>query len=378
MERSTEIELLQELITLQEKGSAFLDETVTSNPVGNYYDPRRFEAECDQILRKDPRPIAHSSELAQPGSFLRRDIAGLPALLTRDSDGVAHAFLNICRHRGNQLVQETSGRKHRFSCPYHAWTFSNRGELVGVPHEEQGFPEMDRKCMGLKRLGCVERYGWIWVSPSGEDAPDVDGLLAGLAPDFEWFAAADLRVQHSDEAIREANWKILIEGALESYHFIVAHTRTVAKLFNDNLSTYQRFGPHLRSAISRKSLSELKDMPSDRWHLRDHAAILYTIFPATQIVAVQDHIETIQYEPLSPTSTRVRFSILAPKDRLESEEDLAHWANNQEMTWTTLDEDFSLGESIQVGLKSGANEVLTFGRFEGALAAFNQNVNSRL
>ena len=378
MERSAEIGLLQELLTLQQKGSAFLDERVATNPVGNYYDPVRFEAECEQILRKDSRPAAHSSELAEPGSFLRRDIAGLPVLLTRDSDGVAHAFLNVCRHRGNQLVSEQTGRKQRFTCPYHAWTFSNQGELVGVPHGEQGFPDLDRKCMGLKRLGCVERYGWIWISPSSEDAPDVDGLLAGLAPDFEWFAAADLRVVHTDEAIREANWKILIEGALESYHFMVAHKGTVAKLFNDNLSTYQRFGPHLRSAISRQSLSELKDMPTDSWRLRDHAAILYTIFPATQIVAVQDHIETIQYEPLSASSTRVRFQILAPKDRLLGEDDLAHWANNQEMTWTTLDEDFSIGENIQAGLKTGANEHLTFGRFEGALAAFNQNVNSRL
>lgn len=378
MERSTEIKLLQELLTLQERGSAFLDESVATNPVERYFDSARFEQERDQILRKDPRPIAHSSELAEPGSFLRLDIAGLPALLTRDSDGVAHAFLNICRHRGNQIVAERSGRKARFSCKYHGWTYSNRGELVGVPHGEQGFPQMNRECMGLKRLGCVERYGWIWISPYSEDAPDVDGLLAGLAPDFEWFAAADFQVQHSAEAIREANWKILIEGALESYHFMVAHTKTVGKLFNDNLSTYQRFGPHLRSAISRQSLSELKDMPSDRWHLRDHAAILYTIFPATQIVLVQDHIETIQYEPLSATTTQVRFHILAPKDRLMNEDDLAHWANNKEMTWTTLDEDFTIGENIQAGLKTGANEHLTFGRFEGALAAFNQNVNSRL
>ena len=378
MERSTEIKLLQELITLQEKGSAFLDESVATNPVGNYFDPARFEKERDQILRKDPRPIAHSSELAEPGAFLRRDIAGLPALMTRDSDGAAHAFLNVCRHRGNQLVSERTGRKERFSCPYHGWTFNNRGALVGVPHGEQGFPGVDRDCMGLKRLGCAEKYGWIWVSPSSEEMPDVDGLLAGLAPDFEGFAAADLRVLHSDEAIREANWKILIEGALEAYHFMVAHTKTVGKLFNDNLSTYQRFGPHLRSAISRKSLSELKDMPSDRWCLRDHAAILYTIFPATQIVVVQDNIETIQYEPLSATSTRVRFHTLAPKDQLVREDDLAHWANNHEMTWTTLDEDFSIGENIQAGLKTGANDALTFGRFEGALAAFNENVNSRL
>ena len=226
MQRSTEISLLQELLTLQEKGSAFLDESVATNPVGNYYDSRRFEAECDQILRKDPRPIAHSSELAKPGAFLRRDIAGLPALLTRDSDGVAHAFLNICRHRGNLLVQETSGRKHRFTCPYHAWTFSNRGELVGVPHGDQGFPEMDRNCMGLKRLGCVERYGWIWISPASEDAPDVDELSVidtGRAGGFTVSAGqASVQVRLSQPAGLFALKHLLdqVDAAARSVQFI--------------------------------------------------------------------------------------------------------------------------------------------------------------
>ena len=378
MQRSTEIELLQELISLQDERSAFLDESIATNPVENYFDPDRFESECAHILRKDPRPIAHASELPEPGAFLRRDIAGLPALLTRDSDGVAHAFLNVCRHRGNQLVAETKGSKQRFTCRYHGWTFSNRGELMGVPHGAQGFPEMDHKCMGLKRLGCTERYGWLWVSPSGEDAPDVDTLLAGLAADFKWFDSSKLCVLHADEAIRKANWKILIEGALESYHFKVAHTNTVSKTLNDNLSTYQRFGPHLRSAISRQSLGELRSMPAERWYLRDHAAILYSIFPVVQIVVVQDHVQSIQYEPLSATSTHVRFHTLAPKDQLERADDLAHWANNHDFTWSTLDEDFTIGENIQAGLATGANDVLTFGRFEGALAAFNENVNSRL
>ncbi len=41
-------------------------------------------------------------------------------------------------------------------------------------------------------------------------------------------------------------------------------------------------------------------------------------------------------------------------------------------------EDFDIGESIQSGLESGANERLTFGRFEGALADFNRIVEDRL
>ena len=83
-------------------------------------------------------------------------------------------------------------------------------------------------------------------------------------------------------------------------------------------------------------------------------------------------------EPLSATSTRIRLKSLAPKDRLNSDDDLAHWAKNHAITLETLSEDFEIGESIQSGLESGANEYLTFGRFEGALADFNRFVNDRL
>ena len=44
----------------------------------------------------------------------------------------------------------------------------------------------------------------------------------------------------------------------------------------------------------------------------------------------------------------------------------------------TLDEDFTLGEGIQRGMSSGANTHLNFGRFEGALARFNQFVDEAI
>ncbi|MEO0608572.1 MAG: hypothetical protein AAFY82_10105, partial [Pseudomonadota bacterium] len=49
-----------------------------------------------------------------------------------------------------------------------------------------------------------------------------------------------------------------------------------------------------------------------------------------------------------------------------------------EITRTTLNEDFVIGESIQSTLKSGANEHLLFGRFEGALDAFNRVIDAHL
>ncbi len=378
MERATEIALAKELLDLHAQKSAYLDDAVTRSPVDHYFDPERFRQERDKVMRTAPQPVVHSSELPEPGSFLRRDFAGLPVFFTRDADGTAHAFLNVCRHRGTRLVDEQQGCKRRFSCPYHAWTWDNRGELVGVPHERQGFPELDRSELGLRRLGCSEKHGWIWVWGCSEEAPDVDDCLAGLADDLDWFDTSNYRIVHSHESVCSANWKILVEGGIEAYHFRVTHRNTIAPHFLDNLSSYERFGPHMRSILAKRSLTELADQPEEAWRLRDHAQVLYSIFPTNQFLVQSDHFAWIQMEPLSATSTRIRLNTLAPSDRLEREEDLAHWAKNHDITQTTLAEDFDIGESIQAGLESGANEHLTFGRFEGALAAFNREVERQL
>ncbi len=378
MERATEIDLAKEILALHEQKSAFLDDEVARRPVEHYFDEQRFREEREKILKAQPQPLAHSSELPQAGSFLRRGLAGLPVLVTRDADGEAHAFLNVCRHRGTRLVDDEQGCKGRFSCPYHAWTWNNRGELIGVPHEAQGFPDLDRSKLGLRRLACVERHGWIWVSAASEEAPDVDASLAGLAGDLDWFGAKDARVVQTDVEVRRVNWKILVEGGIEAYHFRVAHRDTIAPYFFDNLSTYRSFGPHMRSILAKRSIAELADQPVDTWRLRDHAQVLYSLFPTNQFLVQSDHFAWIQSEPVSATITRIRLSTLAPADRLESDADLAHWAKNHAITTKTLAEDFDIGESIQSGLESGANEHLTFGRFEGALGEFNRVVDGRL
>ena len=378
MDRATEIELTKELLELHGQKSAYLDDAVARRPVEDYFDEGRFREERERLFRALPHAVVHSSELAEPGAFVVREFAGLPVLFTRDGDGEVHAFLNVCRHRGSRLVAEAEGCKRRFSCPYHAWTYDNRGKLVGVPHEKQGFPDLDRDAMSLTRVGCVERHGWVWASAAGDNAPDVDAALAGLAEDFAGFDAERLTVLHTEEQVRGLNWKLLVEGGIEAYHFRVTHRDTIAPYFNDNLSTYRSFGPHMRSILSKRSITDLADAPEDTWRLRDHAQVLYTLFPTSSLLVQSDHVAWIRSEPLAANSTRIRISTLVPSDRVESDADLEHWSRNHDITVKTLNEDFDIGEGIQAGLESGANTHLTFGRFEGALEVFNRTVEAFL
>lgn len=380
MDRNTELELLQELVGLKEQRSAHLDEAVTTNAVSDYTDREIFAAEQATIFRALPHMAVHSSELPVAGSFLRKEIAGLPLLLTRDTEGEVRTFLNVCRHRGTRLVDEVEGCRKRFSCPYHAWTWNNQGKLVGVPHEKQGFPDMDRASMGLKQVPCTEWQGWVWVLPQLDAPLDLQSYLSGIEQDFAWFGSDKLRVMHSTEREWRVNWKLLWEGGIESYHFRVAHRATIAPFFNDNLSSYRTFGSHMRSVLPRSTLASLRDTPQQEWRIREHANVLYSVFPTSSLLVQQDHVAWIQTEPLAVDRSRVRIATLAPVDDPSdlTPQEAKHWEHNHDITSRTLTEDFEIGESIQHGLLSGANSELTFGRFEGALNSFNETVKGHL
>ena len=191
MNRETELQLIDELLSIKADKSFYLDETVTRNPVDHYLSEDRFQIERDQIFKRVPMIAAHSSEFAKPGDFLRRDIAGLPSLLTRDKSGAVHAFLNACRHRGTRLVDDERGCKHRFSCPYHAWTYANSGELIAAPHFDQGFEGLEKSDLGLISLHCEERFGFVWVSAS-PDAISLDEHIGDIATELDALQIDDM------------------------------------------------------------------------------------------------------------------------------------------------------------------------------------------
>jgi len=162
---------------------------------------------------------------------------------------------------------------------------------------------------------------------------------------------------------------------IESYHFKVAHKHTIGPYFEDNMSTYRMFGHHMRSMLPRSTLADMAEHPRVQWNIRDHANLLYTFFPGSQVLVQQDHMIWISSRPMGPDKTELRMVTLVPKAEAHRED---YWRKNHRITVRTLDEDFDIGESIQAGAVSGANEHMLFGRFEGALAKYNSVVESFL
>ena len=119
--------------------------------------------------------------------------------------------------------------------------------------------------------------------------------------------------------------------------------------------------------------------PKERWSLRREANLVYTVLPSAQLLIQGDHVVWVQGLPVAPDRTMVRIATLAPADVDPTNDEAArHWRKNHDITVRTLAEDFAIGESIQSGLPSGANDELRFGRFEGALDRFNRIVEREI
>lgn len=379
MDQATQIRLIEQTLKLHENKTTDMIDQEYHNPVDRYTDPARLELEMNMLLRRYPLIVAHSSEVPKPGDFKTDEIMGTPILLTRDREGKIKAFVNACRHRGTKLVWEEKGEKTRaFVCPYHAWTYSIDGKLVGVPRPE-AFPSVCKETHSLAELHCEERQGLIFVQLS-PDAPkmDIDAYMGEMLHDLKECDIADYAVYKSDTYIKNTNWKLAFDVFLENYHTPRTHTKTIWQVFLDNVAVYDRFSPHLRCLIPKRSILNAKgtDPQTDpeAWNLREHATMLYVMFPTTMMAVLVDHVAIFQSYPIGVDKCELRVFSLAPKALMNDEAARDEWDKSLYVVGKVLDEDSARSEAIQKTLLSGANKHFVFGRFEQELGWFHEEV----
>ena len=186
-----------------------------------------FDLEQERIFNKCWLYLGHESEVEKPGDYRRRDVMGRPVFFARGSDGQVRAFLNTCPHRGAMICRQDEGAGESFQCFYHAWTFNNMGELVGVPDEEGYGPAFHRSELGLKPPPRVDSYrGFIFISFD----PNIESLVDYLAGAKDYLdliadeSEAGMKVSRgSNKYTIGANWKLLCENSLDGYHGMPTH-----------------------------------------------------------------------------------------------------------------------------------------------------------
>ncbi len=163
------------------RGEAALGAGIETLAASVYTDPERYEAEQRAIFDRVPHLLAPSALLPGAQQAVAHDGYGTPLILTRDDEGQAHVFANVCRHRGTRLIDSVEAvPAKRIVCPYHAWAYKPDGELTGMPRADC-FPGFDKAGHGLREFPCVEAGGLIWFAKEdGADFTDATG--AGARP----------------------------------------------------------------------------------------------------------------------------------------------------------------------------------------------------
>jgi phenylpropionate dioxygenase-like ring-hydroxylating dioxygenase large terminal subunit len=342
-------------------------------PIDEYTSEHRFRQELS-LFRRYPMVAGHASSLAKPGDFFTDDIAGAPLLFTYPTQGAPRAFFNACRHRGTKLVCESSGEGCKtIVCPYHSWTYHSDGRLLGIAHEKT-FGKVERSEMGLVPVSLRSQFGLLWVCLEGEQPPEIPERLAA---ELQWLGLETSVAFQPYKRRWNFNWKLGVDGGLESYHFRYAHAKTIASFFFDNLLRYIDFAPNARLTFPKRTMQSLPGTPEENWKLREHANLLYFLFPNTFLLAQGDYTALLRMNPVSVKECDIEITMLIP-ERPQSEKAQRHWEKNRAIMIDALEEDFVLGEKIQSTLHSGANRFFTFGKNEFGLTHFHNELSQRL
>jgi phenylpropionate dioxygenase-like ring-hydroxylating dioxygenase large terminal subunit len=354
-------------------------ETQWREPVRNYTDPELWEREVQAIHRTRPLPVALSCELPTPGSYKAVDVVGTPVILTRDRDGGVRAMVNSCRHRGGELVPEGTGHTRRFTCPYHAWSYDLTGCLTGV-YGEATFGPVERDEMALRTLPVGERAGIVFVclTPGGE--LDLDSWIEPQL--LELLETLDLAgcYHHSTRMLEGPNWKLVVDGYLEGYHFASLHRTTVFRTNLSNMAAFDSWGPHQRNAFALRPIAEAVDTPPESWDPRRCVGAIYWLFPGLAIAGGWREQVAVSFVLPGRTwdSSTTEQHILLRHEPLDDEE-----RKNADHTrdWfhdVVLDEDYNAGFGIQRGLAAMADEDFVFGRNEPGVQHFHRAIEEAL
>jgi phenylpropionate dioxygenase-like ring-hydroxylating dioxygenase large terminal subunit len=337
---------------------------VWREPVANYLSADRFAAER-ALLRRLPVPFCPSAALPTAGAYVAREAAGVPLLAVRGADGQVRAFRNACRHRGTQLASG-AGCAKSFVCPYHAWTYTLEGKLRHVPHEE-GFPGLDKDTHGLVPVHAEEKLGLVFISQEKSSAIE-EQLPNIIRPDQPMFATAEREL--------EVNWKVFLEGFIEGYHIRFTHPESFYPYGFDNLNVLDFYGRSSRITYPFRRIQKLEKVAPEARKVEGLLTYVYHLFPNVLITILSRHTNVVVLEPLGVGRTRQITYTLANDP---GDEALAEARRDKDFVGNTgALEDLAVVSSIQKSIGSGANDVFTFGQFEGCIVHFHREMEAAL
>jgi nitrite reductase/ring-hydroxylating ferredoxin subunit len=235
-------------------------------PVARYTERRYHDLEIEKIWKKSWLMACHEDDFPNVGDCVPYDVGTLSFLVVRVAEDEYKAYYNACLHRGRKLREERATGLNELRCPFHGWSWNLGGTIKQIPcsfdfnglvREEESLPEVQ-----------VGRWGRFIFINADSGAESLDSYLGDLSSHFE-LLPYDKRYKsvHVAKVIR-ANWKVVQEAFMESYHVLMTHPQILTGGAHDICTKYDAFGNYSRAircgAIEGDGLPPWEPIPEGR------------------------------------------------------------------------------------------------------------------
>ncbi|MGI9248992.1 MAG: aromatic ring-hydroxylating oxygenase subunit alpha, partial [Woeseiaceae bacterium] len=341
-----------------------------------------FARERESIFHSEWFCAGRVEGLDGKGDYRLVNILGESILLVCDESGSLHAFNNVCRHRGAELVKsatpdEQCGTfKAGIRCPYHSWNYRLNGQLHSTPHVN-----IDKDCMGLHQVGIDTWGGYVFVRVSPGERTLLDML--GEIPDrICRYPMDQLRVGHRIDYSVESNWKVILENYNECYHCAGVHPELckVVPAFRAgggngldwDRGIPQKEGTNTFTMSGTTNREPFPDLDDDE-KVRHKGELAY---PNLMLSLSMDHAASFTLWPRSPGRTDIICEFLFHPDEMAKPyfdplDAVEFWdlVNRQ---------DWEICESVQRGMSSRVFESGYYGPMEDLSLDIRNYVRDRL
>jgi len=262
-------------------------------------------------------------------------------------------------------------------CPYHAWTYSTDGRLLGAPHMQDA-EDFDKRDYPLHAAPVREWEGFIFVSLSQNPVP-FDQAFAPVIDRFARFNLGQLAVVERREYDVGANWKLILQNYNECLHCPTIHPELSRVLpyqsgAND-LHAGEQLGGYMQITEGNDSATvdgracgvPIGDLSADD----RRRAFYYTFFPNMMLSVHPDYVNYYSVWPVDATHSIVVTEWLQHPDSVGSSD----WSPNGAIDfWDTVNrQDWHICEVSQLGVSSRMYRPGPFSPLESIPAAWDRS-----
>ena len=336
-----------------------------------------FAREQEEIFARQWLCVGHQSQVARPGEFFVAAVGGESVIIVCDQARTIRGFYNVCRHRGTRLREEANGCAAVIQCPYHAWTYSLDGRLVGAPAMDH-VPDFEKANYALHPLNLRLWEGLIFVSLADKPEP-LEQVFTPLTGKFTHWNLSSLRSARRITYDVAANWKLIFENYSECYHCPGVHPALARVSPYDSAENDLVEGPFLGGYMTIAKGQSLTmsgkacALPVGEISADDHARVFYySIFPNLLLSLHPDYVMVHLLRPLSPGRTLIACDWFFHADASAAAEPSYHPEDAIEFWDMTNKQDWHVCELSQLGIASRAYEPGPYSPRESIPAAWDR------